>query len=802
MDSLKRVVPGLKGMAKVDDLNTIVDIYQILDDDNQMQVDSATPYATQSYNEAKRVGYKRGLGYSYLKMSYCEILQAGINSENNSNKKPGSTVSIEQKISEAMRIGGELNDNVMIGSAYVLLGRTENLKGNNGHSIDLLKKAIELFQRPVKQTPLGTYREMNYSDCDGCNGNEFRLAEHYMELSGTEKDYNLSIEYLKKAIGYYQKAGDKSAVGNVYLGLGNSITMTTGFEAGIEYTKKSILYFHEDGNENGELLSYINLCAKYWNLGDFENGLVYSKKGVMLAEKLIANKTDGNVKSVELGQAYYWMSRFYSIGGDYETALRFIRKAHDYYPDNNIRMNDAWAAEIGEVHRLIGNYDSAMFYLAPFATKTDAPPIGKTYLVHLYISLKQFDKALPLINKNIEITAKSNNWGNLGLLYTDAAKIWLGKKDYQTALSNARAGFVLLTKTKRNIRLIDNYQILSDIFNKLNKNDSAYIYLKQYTILKDSFLNRQFYIRLNDYKKEAEEEKKTSQINLLNKDNQLKQQKLKQEALVRNSLIAGLILLSLLAVFIFRTLTIKRKSELQKQQLENEKKQAELQQKTVELEMQALRAQMNPHFIFNCLSSINKFILKNDTEAASDYLTRFSRLIRLGLINSQLSLIPLGDEVEMLRLYLDMERLRFSENFDYNIIYGNTIEPETIYIPPMLLQPFCENAIWHGLMHKDGQGKLEIMMSIEDGQLQCSITDNGIGREKAAELKTKSGTKQKSFGLKITTERLALFNNEKAIHAFYRTEDVLDSNKNVAGTKVTLNIKLKRETAEPVKEMV
>src|SRR5262249_12876180 len=146
------------------------------------------------------------------------------------------------------------------------------------------------------------------------------------------------------------------------------------------------------------------------------------------------------------------------------------------------------------------------------------------------------------------------------------------------------------------------------------------------------------------------------------------------------------------------------------EKLANEKTKVELQQKISDLEMQALRAQMNPHFIFNCLSSINKFILKNDTDTASDYLTRFSRLIRTVLVNSQLSLTTLNDEIEMLRLYLDMERLRFNETFDYNIIYENTIEPEIIYIPPMLLQPFCENAIWHGLMPKEGDRKLEISM--------------------------------------------------------------------------------------------
>src|SRR4029079_8322774 len=178
------------------------------------------------------------------------------------------------------------------------------------------------------------------------------------------------------------------------------------------------------------------------------------------------------------------------------------------------------------------------------------------------------------------------------------------------------------------------------------------------------------------------------------------------------------------------------------------------------------------------------------------------RLIRFGLTNSQLSLIPLSDEIEMLRLYLDMERLRFSDSFDYNISFENTIEPETIYIPPMLLQPFCENAIWHGLMHKQGQGRLEVVMSIKENQLQCIIADNGIGREKAAELKTKSGAKQKSFGLKITTERLALFNNEKIVHNFYKIEDVLDSNGNIAGTKVILNIKFKNTVQQVVKETV
>jgi LytS/YehU family sensor histidine kinase len=129
-----------------------------------------------------------------------------------------------------------------------------------------------------------------------------------------------------------------------------------------------------------------------------------------------------------------------------------------------------------------------------------------------------------------------------------------------------------------------------------------------------------------------------------------------------------------------------------------------------ELEMQALRSQMNPHFIFNCLSSINRFILKNKTEEASDYLTKFSRLVRMVLNNSRQELIALEDELETLRLYLDMEQLRFKNAFDYYINCVNEITADNIFIPPLILQPFAENAIWHGLMHKHGQGHLEIKL--------------------------------------------------------------------------------------------
>ena len=392
---------------------------------------------------------------------------------------------------------------------------------------------------------------------------------------------------------------------------------------------------------------------------------------------------------------------------------------------------------------------------------------------------------------------------------------------------------------------------LSKSFYGLHKLDSAYIYQEKYIHYKDevnnintiSLLNMQ----LNNYKKTLENEKKTGQIKLLQKDNfikeqllqeelllkqqseaqfalldktnQLKDQQLKQESLIkeqnrsqltllgkenklkdqqlkqqaffRNALLAGLFLFLLLSVFIIRSYSLKRKNE----RLAIAKTQAELLQKMSGLEMQALRAQMNPHFIFNCLSSINRFILKNESKVASSYLTRFSRLMRMVLNNSQKPLISLDDELEMLGLYLEMERLRFKNSFDYGITFLNAIDSDNVFIPPLLLQPFCENAIWHGLMHKERPGRLDIELSLEDNILNCTITDNGVGREKSEEMKSKTAEKEKSMGLKITTERLALLNKEKGLHTFYEIEDMKDEIGNAVGTKVVLKISLK-ETVE------
>ena len=204
------------------------------------------------------------------------------------------------------------------------------------------------------------------------------------------------------------------------------------------------------------------------------------------------------------------------------------------------------------------------------------------------------------------------------------------------------------------------------------------------------------------------------------------------------------------------------------------------------LEATALRAQMNPHFIFNAINSIQNFILRNEKKTAHDFLIKFSRLIRNVLEFSKSDFISIGDEVQTLDLYIQLEKLRASDRFSYLIEVDPEI-PEHTLIPSMILQPFIENAILHGLFPKeDVGGMLRVIFSHRPHQVLCTIEDNGIGRAKAAEIKSKKQNYHRSVGLSVTAERLDLLRSENHFEASSKTEDLFDEKGNPAGTRITL----------------
>lgn len=239
------------------------------------------------------------------------------------------------------------------------------------------------------------------------------------------------------------------------------------------------------------------------------------------------------------------------------------------------------------------------------------------------------------------------------------------------------------------------------------------------------------------------------------------------------------------SIILLRISNIRKKHEVEKKILLIEKQ-------VFELEQKALRLQMNPHFIFNSLNAIQNFVLANDTDKAVNYLAKFSHLMRMILANSTASLITLKDELNALTYYIDLEKLRFDDKFNYKIIREPAIDEEFVEIPPMLFQPYVENAIIHGLVNSPKPGFLEISVrQINAGTLLCSIKDNGIGREKAIEIRNKSGIKRQPKGMIITQERIEIFNSQGRKNFSVKITDLKDDHGEPAGTLVEFTIQFK-----------
>lgn len=343
---------------------------------------------------------------------------------------------------------------------------------------------------------------------------------------------------------------------------------------------------------------------------------------------------------------------------------------------------------------------------------------------------------------------------NVGSTYTSLDNYSEARRYLLQALSLAQT-----LQAKPHLR--DVYEMLASLSEKVQNYPEALEYHKLFAATKDSILNEESTKQINELQAKYETAVKNEEIATLPKENELNEMEAEHSATLNWILGGGLILLSIisgLVVFILR----QRFRNQQMVALKNEElKTAAFKQQLSELEMKALRAQMNPHFMFNCMNSINRMILSSDNENASLYLTKFSKLIRLMLQNSERQSVPLEDELSMLETYIQLENMRFNGKISYHISIDDFIDQRNTLVPSMVQQPFIENAVWHGLMHKEGEGLINITIRENGNLLLCVIEDNGIGREKALGLQEKTLMEHKSMGLQITEERLRLLNRKE-----------------------------------------
>lgn len=607
------------------------------------------------------------------------------------------------------------------------------------------------------------------------------IAVSLFQQAGIQNRFNNNFpkgeQLATESLQYYSLTNNKKYIEVAYGELGWALFAQSIYDKAMINLKQSGEWAKKAGTYEWMFVANSIIGQIYRESGNYDSAFYAFKQALDVA--------------VQFKNTFWIAEEFIDIGDlyqaieDYPTALEYYGKAFKMKKRNDISIYDY--PVYAELFSLTHQYDSALYYYNYLdSAKADIQKL-RIFLIskgEYFLIRKEYDNALGNFLRGLAYHRQFNDRNQIKRALIDIAKTYAGENNNSAALQYAREGLNMALQTKSRQYIRDAYQIIYAVYDRLHETDSAYFYYQKYVAMKDVVSNDELKGKFAAYNYEQK-------ITLLDKEKLLQQQQLKQSAQQKIFLIIGILGVMVLGIIFLRFAVLKRKNEKHLREIaENELQlqKLESQKQFSELEMQALRAQMNPHFIFNCLSSINRFILKNKTEEASDYLTKFSRLIRMVLNNSKRSFISLEDELETLHLYLDMERLRFKDSFDYSFTYNNSVEASNIFIPPLLLQPFAENAIWHGLMHRQEKGFLNFNFLAEEKWLTCIITDNGVGREKAESLKSKSAEKQKSMGLKITTERLSLLNNRPDEQTIFTIEDITDENGNALGTRVHLKI--------------
>lgn len=595
--------------------------------------------------------------------------------------------------------------------------------------------------------------------------------------------------YVKKAVIIFEQIAFKPGLAAALNNLGAINSRIGNYAEGLQASQRALAIFQQLGNQEaiGSVLNYIGI--NYQNQGNYDKAIEYCLQGLQIRRNIQDHP----------GIAYSLinMGNMYLAADEFKSALEFYQQSLAYTEEKRLPSLEYSLLRLGETYGRLGQYDTALFYLQRILRTNPDHVLALNSLGEVYFARKEYELSLKHLLKSLMLLEKNND-RTYATVLNNISNVYNAQRRYPVALSYAQRSLALSRQLGSRQEIKNAAQTLSQIYAALHDFARAYEYQQLYVLLKDSITSQEYTQRLAVLEANLELAKKQAHIETLTQEQKLHHQELQRQATQRNFFMAGLALTLVLSLVIFRNIGLKRKAErllkdrlernLELERLEKEQKLADYKSRTAALEMMALRAQMNPHFIFNCLNSINRFILKNEPDAASDYLTKFSKLIRLILQNSQAKSVCLENELEALSLYIDMEISRFEDQFNYQIILDPTLEIEHLEVPPLIIQPYVENAIWHGLMNKADKGHLLIELHREGNTLCCVITDDGVGRKQAAILKSKSANKSKSLGMQITAHRLELINalNEKATTV--EVNDLVDSSGEACGTSVLLKI--------------
>ncbi|MCA6440693.1 MAG: tetratricopeptide repeat protein [Chitinophagaceae bacterium] len=632
-------------------------------------------------------------------------------------------------------------------------------------------------------------------------------------LSIYESDENKGLQFANEAILLSQKLNNHAldralmSKGLIYKQLQSDSLAITNFLLAAQEAQNG-------GNGLLQIRCLFNASLCYNNLSNYTKALECVQKSLNITQTIDAPYDILIRLHNGVGASFYSMTRYREAEAAYFKALKIAEKNTDTLFSGIILRN------LGMVNKAWKHFDRALQYykrslgfltlaknnqqlagayqsLGILMSDTQKPEEAIHYFENAYEinkkiglkiemarnlvnigvdlnTLKRHRKAFIVLQEALELNKSFQNaainsvaYNELNDIFTnapDSVLINLGIKTkaerYKLALEYGQKSLSTAIEIEDAEKKASAYHNLSRSYLQLGNYKLAYDFLEKYTNVNDSLIREQSKVTISQLEATYEQEKQKAEA-----DDKLENAREEKKLLI---VIALVVLFFLILAFIFY-----------KKQRDSKQVQQELlvRSQIAEIEMKALRLQMNPHFIFNALNSIADFIRKNDTEKADFYLAKFSKLMRSVLENSQEKEIPLSDELKSIELYLQLEIMRLGGHIQYTIDVDAEINTDTVMIPPLILQPFVENAIWHGLSNKKEDGKIIIRITKDNAMLHLAVEDNGPGLRNSPKKEGK-----KSFGVSITKDKIELLNKLKKTNASITLIDIEQ------GTRASVNI--------------
>ncbi|WP_232509161.1 histidine kinase [Chryseobacterium sp. StRB126] len=551
----------------------------------------------------------------------------------------------------------------------------------------------------------------------------------------------------------------------------------------------------DKNDDKGVADTYVGMATDYYNQGNYAKSEEYLVKAKALYQKLNDKK---NLESVtrKLAQSQEKQNKItpaisnYSMAAEmsYSTKSRAVNsndaarlsspapevKAEAIQNNINISKKENEQADVAAGYSQLADINIQQKDVAKAAenlnaaykiSKKEAPQQAleiNQKLANLYVENKNFDKAIEAKKKVLkENFVKENSQEKVNQIQ-ELADIYIKKNDPKEAVDLLKNAYGIALDKGHTLEAQKSVKKLDSLYAISGNVDASVQLYRDFLGKLPNLVSKDRSLIDNKILEDTEQ-----RISQLEKEKELKDELIRKKNVFNYGLIGALILLTSLVIFIFRT--------LKKVQIKNKK-----------IALQSLRREMNPHFIFNSLNSVNHFIATNNELEANQYLTKFSKLMRGVMENSTDDFIPFQQELDLLQNYLALEKTRFADKFDYEIDVDESLNLQNLQVPGMLVQPFLENAIWHGLRYRTEKGLLKLSFEKNEQQLKIIIEDNGIGIEESKKQKTQHQKTREGRGMKNTLERIQLLND---LYKKNITCSVKDKENN-SGVLVTIQINL------------